>query len=185
MWILLGELEEIIWRRGTRQHPPGRSFDSTRHPLHQGQSCTGCGGHKAEWWHEAHLSFVWESSFTLALCHCCTAARCTPLIPHVTRFSILPHHRVCPDLDQPANHSLTPLLALDLSCITVVKSLQLACSLLSIIFARPAQAAFPLVWTSRTHLFSMTRGITEQDPEKSSCSGSCLASRLVCAPDKS
>lgn len=32
----------------------------------------------------------------LCLCHCCTAAGCTLLIPHVTRFSILPHPQSMP-----------------------------------------------------------------------------------------
>lgn len=85
----------------------------------------------------------------LCLWHCCMVTGSTPLIPHVTRFSILPHHRVCPDLDQPVSHPLIPLFTLDVSYITAAKSLQL---LLTIIFVRPAQAAFPLVWKARTIL---------------------------------
>lgn len=64
--VLLGELEEAVWHRGTRQHSPGRSSGCTRHPLHQGK-CAQAVGHKAERSHEAHLSFVWERGSTVAL----------------------------------------------------------------------------------------------------------------------
>lgn len=66
LWILLGELEEPIWHRGTIQHWRGRSSGCTRHPLHQGK-CAQAVGHKAEQWCEAHLSCVWERGSALAL----------------------------------------------------------------------------------------------------------------------
>lgn len=152
------------WKRLFGQRNKDSFQQCPRHLLHLRYVCTGC---------EAPLSFVWKRGFTLApfmaMLQGCWVRPINSTHEQICRP--FPPQGVCPELNQPAScwpsqcHSSTPLLAPDLSYLTVIKSLQLAFCLLSIIFARTAQAALPLIWKARflkkTHLFLLTRRITE------------------------
>lgn len=157
-------------------------------------TCAQAVGHKAEQRCEAPLSFVWKRGFTLTPFMAMLHSRWVRPVnsTHEQIQCPPPPQGVCPEPDQPAScwpsrcHSSTPLLAPDLSYLTVVESLCLLFACWPSFLLGQHRQLFP--WSgkqsfSKGPVYSYWLEGSQSRIKKKITAMCCLASRLVCALD--